>query len=202
MDRAKAVKWSKDMLSVPGTLSSLPQTGIVAVSPKGRGTPSGAALSQIAADILIREILLAVEAAVPGVRAGAYGDNLIFIVPDASQRASVIEALTSAVQHHVGEDVISGLTDRIRSTKPSSWFQFCGVEYRWSRSALTQRTTEERMDNYAVRFLTKVSDAKTDEDYDGLRRSLRSWIGQYQQLPNALDFALELASHLPPTKSG
>ncbi len=58
------------------------------------------------------------------------------------------------------------------------------------------------MDNYAVRFLTKVSDAKTDEDYDGLRRSLRSWIGQYQQLPNALDFALELASHLPPTKSG
>jgi len=168
---------------------------IAGLSSPGRGIPTGAALSADASEALIQNVLEAAEAAAPGVHAGAHSDNLIFVLKDASARASVINAVTSSVAAHFGLDVIDELTRRTVRSKPGNWFQFCGVEYRTRKGKLQRRTAEARIENFRLRTLMRLSEAQTPEDFEGIRNSIRGWTRREQHSTKAFEAALDLTEH-------
>ena len=165
---------------------------IAGLGSPGRGLPTGAALSAEASDTLIQTVLEAAEAAAPGVRAGAHSDNLIFVLGDASARASVINAVTSSVAAHFGFDVIDELTRRTVTSKPGSWFQFCGVEYRTRKGKLQRRTAEARIENFRLRIAMRLSEARTPKDFERIKNSIRGWSRREQHSTKAFAAALDL----------
>ncbi len=171
------------------------QATIVEVSSPGRGISMGAALSSVASEVVIKEILYAAET-VPGVVAGSYGDNLFFLMKDATQKASLVEALTSVTIKHFGFDVIAELTRRISYQDPSKGFHLCGGIYTWRDGVLIRRTDPERIENYMIRAEINLGEATSVSAINGIADSLTGWTVQNRDTPNAVIQAIELAQLL------
>lgn len=195
MDRAKPyLKKPKSNLPETDAIYNHMVDAVAESPPKGNvGVPQGAALAQVASDMLIKDILIAVVASAPGVHAGASGDNLIFILEDASQLAPLKQALTSEVLTRFSDHVISGLTERIAVTAADKPFRFCGGTYRLSHGKLRRTTSEDRLKNYALRFECKLSQAKTQKDILALKVSLLSWASQQGSCFKSKMLTVELA---------
>jgi hypothetical protein len=198
MDRAKPyLKKPKSNLPETDAIYNLSVDAVAESLPKGNvGVPQGAALAQVASDMLIKDTLIAVEAAVSGVRAGASGDNLIFILKDASQLASLKEALTSEASQRFSDHVIGGLSERIVAIPANKAFRFCGGTYRMKNGKLTRTTSQDRRENYALRFEQKLGAVKAQQDFQKLMESLKSWSAQQGACFQSKALAIELAALL------
>lgn len=169
---------------------------IVGASSSIRGIPSGAALSSIASEVVIKKVLDAAEAAAPGVFAGALSDNLIFLLTEASNETSVFDAVASAVNANFGLDVLDELARRKTVTQAGDWFFYCGHLYRWNDGVLDKRTEEQRIENFALRTEVKLAEAASPADKDHIRSSIAGWASQQMHSRLAIRTALELAEKL------
>ncbi|MFN3778532.1 MAG: hypothetical protein ACK4SI_05980 [Brevundimonas aurantiaca] len=168
----------------------------VPMSSPQRGIPQGSAFAQDVSDALIKEVLEAVEASASGVHAAAWGDNLIFVLKDASVLSQVQNALTSAVQARFGVDVIGELIDRIVERKATVPFFFCGRTYRFTKGKLRSTTPEDRIDNFGVRLEAKIADALQTGDPSPAVRSLSGWLSQNRDCPKVRKAALRFAAEI------
>lgn len=173
---------------------------IVAVSSAKRGIPKGAALSAVASEAVLKIVLEAVEASAPGVTAASIGDNLIFLLEDASAVSPVENALTLSVAKCFGMDVIAELTRRNSLSGTNQWFSFCGRSYREKNGELQVRTEEARIDNYMIKFEVTLGDAQTERDFERLESSVRGWTASHRHSSKVLMEGISAAILLGETK--
>lgn len=129
-----------------------------------RGVPQGSALSQLASEVVIGLVMKTVSDLHPSVRVASHGDNLIFLLEDASWKSSVLSALTSGIAKHFGSDVSAELTCRISCATPSAGFVFCRRQYKYNGKALTIRLPENWVNEFSLRTLVKIQDALSAKD--------------------------------------
>lgn len=195
MDRAKQPKAKAGQLPSTGFVDLYPPT-IGEVSPKGRGIPTGAALSQIASDQIVRDILLNIEDEL-GVKAAANGDNLIVLLPHASEESSVRNALTEMVVAKTSEAVSKGLTSRMVTVSSSDKIRYCGRTYQHAKGSLKVEISDDRIEAFALRFGVRLADMSgNDDEIQAARRSLEGWFRQNAFCPKATTVALELMAEL------
>lgn len=203
MDRAKPlVMKPTSSLGKTDAINCSTEQHTVAMSSPLRGIPQGAALAQHAADTMIKKVLEAVEASADGVHAGAWGDNLIVVIEDASAVSPVTHALTSTVQSLFGGDVIGELIQRMEHKPAKGPFQFAGSFYQIKGGKLRKRTPEDRIDNYTLRLDLKLADALHTGDYGPCWRSLRGWLAQHKDCPEARAAALMLSADIAALEKG
>ena len=167
----------------------------VGVSLPGRGISMGAALSSVASEVVIAEVIHEAEK-VFGVVGASHGDNLIFLLNDAAQKLSLENALTSAAVKHFGLDVIAELTRRIRYDDPVEGFLFCGKTYAWRDGDLRCRTEPARIEHFMIRAEVALGEATTTHQLDTLVDSLKGWAVQNADTPGAIFQAIELAQKI------
>ena len=170
MTRAKTLTPNANGSNVP-----YDKEPIVAVSSSNRGIPMGAALSALASEVVLMRVLEDVEASAEGVQAASVGDNLIFLLQDATSVQPVLNALTLSVIKYFGIDVIDELTRRNTIRNAEEEFLFCGAKYRWKNGELRKRTEQSRIDNYMIKLDVSLGEANDLEHFETLQNSVRGW---------------------------
>ena len=187
-----------------GLIGFVPMSApIVKVSAPKRGIPQGSALSPIASEVVVGEVLKAVLAH-NDVQAGCQGDNLIFLLEDAKNKESVIASLTSSIAKHFGSDVASALTYRIECQSPSKGFWFCQRFYSLTGSKLKMAVPSNFVDKFAIKTMSRIEEAKNLKNYkklESIRRSIKGWMGQNIKIKDVVDEAAELLALLPSLKN-
>jgi hypothetical protein len=182
----------------PLGLEALPGPVAELSSPKG-GSPQGTALASVAVEVLIRNVLRAVAATSPDVRVASYGDNLIILLRCAADEQSVRIALTKAVRENFGDNVIGELNRRTRCSKPTTWFSYCGREYRRFRNKLLVQMPAQRAERFSVTTHARIEEAMASKDVEAfqkIRRSIHGWIAQNHHFPSVIEEAAELLAHI------
>lgn len=177
----------------------------VSLSSDKRGIPQGASLSSLVSELVIKNVLQAVEASSEGVLAASYGDNLIILLSDTSDRAIVRAALTSSVAEHFGQDVLSELNGRYQLYASNKAFSVCGRTYRFADGALHRRTLPEREERYLLKLAMRIGESKTEKQLLRARQSVVAWIGgsthSHAAKMEAVEHLMEIGSALADLKA-
>lgn len=163
----------------------------VALSSDKRGIPQGAAFSSIVSELVIKKVLEAVEASTEGVLAASFGDNLILLLTEASDRALVRKTLMSIVAEHFGQDVLSELSVRYRETVANEAFVFCGRTYRLSNGILRRHSLPHREERYLCRLAMRMSAPMTYERLERAKQSVLGWMNHGPHSNAAMSEAAE-----------
>jgi hypothetical protein len=185
---------------LPGVLMGITpiDTHAVGTSATKRRVPQGSALAQLASDIEIDRVLRSVAAVHESVHVAAYGDNLIFLLDDASWVGSVRDALTSSVTKQFGSDATTALVHRIRCDAPSH-FEFCRRIYRWKNDALQKKLPRGYIDEFETRAMIAQQDAFGLKSLKGLNRceaSIMGFAGSHSEVKGTLQVAVRLLTSL------
>ena len=171
----------------------------VQVSSPRRGIPQGSPLAQLSSEIVIALVLQAVAAVTPNIQVASHGDNLIFLLEDASSKGAVVHALTSAVAEHFGQDVSSELTCRIEYARPSTGFRFCRRTYLFKSGAMRILLPVDWVDDFAFKTALRIGDAhrsKNDQAFDKIEWSIKGWLRHSPKSDVVVNMAAELLCDL------
>jgi len=128
-----------------------------------------------------------------------HGDNLIFLLEDATLKGSVVSALTSSVAEHFGDDVLADLTSRISYDTPAHSFSFCRARYRMKGGIFSKSLDPQIVARFSERTILAIGDALSANDqaaFDKIERSIFGWLGQNRDKKMVLNEAAELLAHL------
>lgn len=180
------VKEPKGGSTVLVPLSGDNHPSFVDAGPSCRGILTGAALASLASECVIKNVLIAAEKAAHGVHAASWGDNLIFIVEDAKDAARVFAAVEYAVAQNFGMDVVDGLARRKQETELPGPFFFCGSWYSMSGTKLAYETDSSRTEAAMLKLSIRVSEAKTEEDFQKIERTMIGYAIANRHMPSVI----------------
>ena len=119
---------------------------------QGWGIPPGTALSCLSAEVIIHNLLRAVEQAVDGVLAASYGDNIIILAPSKAARDACISSLLKAASLEFPPKVVDELRARVVSGPPKKGVKFLGSVFTVRKGTVNRRVTETRIMLFGVRL--------------------------------------------------
>ncbi|WP_197418513.1 hypothetical protein [Sphingomonas sp. CCH9-F2] len=167
------------------------------------GIAEGSALSSVAAELVLANVLRDVAAVGDAVRVASHGDNLIVLLADATSEGLVRQVLNASICLHfeANPDELAG---RISSGPASQPFYFCGRWHRWSEGKLRIKIDPARKDEFVLRTHIAIEEARAlnvaaarNKRVQRLRRSVLGWLHQYEGSADLLVEILDLWPLIP-----
>ena len=190
----------------PGPKGSMPM-GLVSIAQASlldRGIAEGHALSNVASELVLANVLRDVLSVDSSVYVASHADNLIVLMDDAQFEEPVTQALMTSICLHF--DVEPGeLAGRISRTTARREFNFCRRRYLYVKGKLRVRLPADHLSRFEDRTLEAIQEAqaiKTPAErnirVDRLKRSILGWLQQSKINAGAVELAVSLMGLIPP----